>query len=195
MSKSVQEEKKTGLSHEEIAEELQAAAGDFARGQVRIGHHTVTVGEPVYLKMKQKVKGDMAYFTLSVKMPVAEAARKTSEKPLSRAVEQKMPPRSQTEAGYGGKKLKKEIGRLWKSVAKQIEARQMPDAAETAGLQERCEEFNLFADREWQEEWADCTLAVEKCFIDAAAGDWPAARAGVTLVDRMIRACHAKYKI
>jgi hypothetical protein len=105
-----------------------------------------------------------------------------------------MPPHSQTEAGYGGRKLKREIGSIWKSVSKLIEAEQMPDGAETEGLLSRCEEYNLFAEGEWQVDWADCTLAVKKCFIDAATGDWPAAKSGVALINRMIRACHDKYK-
>lgn len=182
------EEKTTELSLTEIAEELRAMADDLTEGRVRIGRQRVKVGEPVALKMKQKLKGDMAYFAMSVQAPLVERAGPPA------GHRQKMAPRSQTEAGYGGKKLKREIGRLWKSIAKQIERKQMPDGAETEGMLTRCEEFNLFATGEWQAAWADCTLAVEKCFIDAATGDWPAAKAGVDLVNRMMHDCHSAYK-
>lgn len=192
---SEKEKKKGSLSRAEVAGELQAAAADLARGQVRIGRHAVAVGDPVYFDVKQKLKGDMAYYTLAVKMPVTgEPAAPEGPSPAEKAPSGRMPPRSQTETGYGGRKLKREIGRLWKSVSKLIEADEMPDGAETEGLLKRCEEFNLFADGEWQAAWADCTMAVQKCFIDAATGDWPAAKAGVELVNRMIRECHAKYK-
>jgi hypothetical protein len=196
---SESEKHKKRLSHAEIAEELQAAADDLARGRVRIGRHAVAVGEPVHLKMKHKLEGEMVYFSLSLKMPVSREQETVPERPPSSAEgesaePQGKPPRSQTEAGYGGKKLKREIGRLWKSVSKLIEAEQMPDAAETEGLLKRCEEYTLFALGEWQADWADCTLAVQKCFIDAATGDWPAAKAGVDLVNRMLRDCHGKYK-
>ncbi|MDA8164404.1 MAG: hypothetical protein M0017_05155 [Desulfobacteraceae bacterium] len=192
---SEKEKKKGSLSRADVAGELQAAAADLARGQVRIGRHAVAVGEPVSLKVKHKLKGDMADHALAVKMPVTgKPAAPEGPSPAAALPSGRMPPRSQTETGYGGRKLKREIGRLWKSVSKLIEAGEMPERAETEGLLKRCEEFNLFADGEWQAAWAGCTLAVRKCFVNAATSDWPAAKAGVALVNRMIRECHGKYK-
>jgi XXXCH domain-containing protein len=190
-------ETKTGLSGAEIAAELRALADDLAEGRLRIGVQHVRVGEPFSLKTKQKLNGNKAYFTMSVKMPLSYGTSKDTDLPPSSAgakPEIVEPPRLQGESGYSGKRLKKEIGRLWESVAKLIEAETMPDATGTEGLLKRCEEYDLFADDDWQAEWATCTKLVQKCLTDAAIGDWPAARAMVREINRMTRNCHRQYK-
>jgi XXXCH domain-containing protein len=189
-------EKKTGLSRAEIAAELKALADDLAEGRLRVGAQHVRVGEPFFLKTKQKLNGKVASFTMSVEMALAFGSSPSAGQPLSPAGAEPAPepPGLQGEPGYSGRKLKKEIGHLWKSVAKLIEAETMPGAAETEGLLQRCEEYDLFADAAWQADWVTCTKLVQKCLTDAAIGDWPAAKNMVAAIDRMLRDCHHQYK-
>jgi XXXCH domain-containing protein len=186
-----------GLTRAEIVTELRALADDLAQGRMRLGTRQVKVGETVSVKMKQKFTREMAYFTLAVKMELASGGSAITAQqlyPVEAGGETPEAPLVQGELGYSGKRLKKELGRLWKSVAKLIEARTMPDAAEIEGLLSRCEEYTLFAHEDWQADWTTCTTIIKKCLTDAAIGDWPAAKAMVTEIDRMMHDCHDRYK-
>lgn len=199
----MQRKKKTKgpIKLNQIAGELSSLAKDLANGQLRVGSSLISVGEPFFLKTTQKIKDDKAYFTLSFQVPLTENGEEDiatlqekpsplskNEKPSSaKAVRRK-------EIAPGGRKLKKEIGRLWKSVARNIELNQAPAPTEINTLVKKCEDYTIYAEHPWQDDWAAGCRAVEKCAKAATSRDFDTAKTLVAEVNRLTKACHKRYK-
>lgn len=199
----MQQKKKTKsqVKLNQLSEELSALAKDLANGQLRIGSSLIHVGEPFFLKTKQKVKDNKAYFTLSFQVPLTENIEEKptpfQEKPKTSPNEKKTPstkPVPRKEGAPGGKKLKKEIGRLWKSIAKNIGTGQTPSQTDTKSLIKKCEDYNMYAEHPWQDDWNACFKAVEQCAKAATNGDFDTAKTLVAEVNRLTKVCHKKYK-
>ena len=52
-----------------IVAELTALASDLTQGKLRVGNRLVSVGNPEFIKTKQKITGDTAYFTSLFRYP------------------------------------------------------------------------------------------------------------------------------
>jgi len=195
--------KKDRLSLDLVAKELAALAYDLVNGKLRIGSSLVSIGDPLFLKSKQKIKDGKAYFTLSFQSPLQGDHQDHSSGTASgpephKAPGQKVakPHRDDIKASGApeGKKLKKEMGRLWKSVTKQIEQDKPPDQKEAAKLIKSCENYTVFTDAAWQAEWLSCCEDVKRCLAAASQGDFATARVLLENVDLATHVCHKKYK-
>ncbi len=197
--------KKNHLTLDLIAKELAALAYDLVNGKLRIGNSLVSIGDPLFLKSKQKIKEGKAYFTLSFQSPLQGENLDNPSKISSETEAHKTPGQKVTMTKHHGeefkasgapegKKLKKEIGRLWKSVIKQIEKDQPPEQKDAAKLIKACENYTVFTDPVWQKEWTSCCEDVKRCLTAASKGDTATARELLGTVDSAIHACHKKYK-
>jgi len=94
----------------------------------------------------------------------------------------------------GGKKIKKDISRLWKVVVKSVNACKIPDSGGISDLLNSCEDYNLHTNREWADLWRDCFDKVKECTIAARNGDFDTAKEKIVEVNRLTKECHKKYK-
>ncbi|MBI5558875.1 MAG: hypothetical protein HY885_14710 [Deltaproteobacteria bacterium] len=94
----------------------------------------------------------------------------------------------------GGKKLKKEISRLWREVAGLISRDLVPARESCVQLLGMCEDYNLCAHSEWFDAWRQCGEQVKLCLLAAERGDFSAAREKISEVNHLTRECHKFYK-
>lgn len=185
---------------ENIAADLRALADDLAQGKLRVGSRLVAIGNPLFIKTKQKITGDTVYCTLSFQVPLRDSdqeptltadRRQTPEK--KRKTEQDKELRLQGRAPEG-KKIKKEISSLWKAVSKKLEQGQAPAPAEERSLVSAFENYAVFSEPAWQEEWLACLTALRETLACARRGDLPAALEQIAKVNRLATACHKRHK-
>jgi len=187
-------------SLENIAADLTALANDLAQGKLRVGNRLVAIGNPLFIKTKQKVTGDTAYFTLSFQVPLRD-----SDKEAMLTANQKHIPEKSREERQGkelrlqgrppeGKKIKREITSLWKSVFKKLEQGQAPTFAEEKSLVSAFENYTAFTESAWHEDWLACFTILREALTYARNGDMPKALKYATEVNDLTKACHKKHK-
>lgn len=185
---------------ENIAADLRALANDLAQGKLRVGSRLVAIGNPLFIKTKQKITGDTAYCTLSFQVPLRdsdkEPTRTTGRMPpyeKSREAKQDKELRLQGRPPEG-KKIKKEISSLWKTVSKKLEQGQNPTPTEEKALVAAFENYTVFSEPAWHEEWLVCLTALREALACARKGDIPTALEQAEKVNDLTKACHKKHK-
>lgn len=188
-------------SLETIAADLTALANDLTQGKLRVGNRLVAIGNPLFVKTKQKVTGDTAYFTLSFQVPLRDSDRED----LLTANNQKHIPGKPYQDRHDkelrlqgrppeGKKIKKEITSLWKSVFKKLEQGQAPTPAEEKSLISAFENYTAFTEPAWHEDWLACFTILREALICARNGDMSKALGYATEVNDLTKTCHKKHK-
>ncbi len=186
---------------QEAAVELTALAAELANGRIRIGDEIVTVNGPVSLKTKKKVKHDETSVEINLWVPLhgnldrqALTARDDqTDSPRQPPAKSRTQPAPVKESPTN-KKLKKEIGRQWKTLVKAVEAGQLPPKEETAQLLGNCEEYTLFAGPEWLADWQRCTEMIKQLASAADQGDLQTSQSLLAEVNGLYRSCHKMYK-
>lgn len=185
---------------ENIAADLRALANDLAQGKLRVGSRLVAIGNPLFIKTKQKITGDTAYCTLSFQVPLRDSDKEpalttdrmqTYEK--SREARQDKELRLKGRPPEG-KKIKKEISSLWKTVSKKLEQGQTPTPAEEKALVAAFENYTVFSEPAWHEEWLVCLTALREALACARRGDMRTALEQAGKVNALTKACHKKHK-
>lgn len=185
---------------ENIASDLRALADDLAQGKLRIGNRLVKVGNPLFIKTKQKITGDTAYCTLSFQVPLRELNKEPAPTTGQRySPEKNQEPRDDRELRLKGrppegKKIKKEMSSLWKTVSKKLEQGQAPTPAEEKSLISAFENYTVFSESTWHEEWLACFAALREALACARKGDFRAAQEQAAKVNDLTKACHKKHK-
>ena len=93
-----------------------------------------------------------------------------------------------------GKKIKKEISSLWKTVSKKLEQGQTPTPAEEKALVAALENYTVFSEPAWHEEWLVCLTALQEALACARKGDMRTALEQAAKVNDLTKACHKKHK-
>lgn len=197
--------KNVSITLRQLAKELAALAADLEQGKMRIGSSLVDITAPNFFKTKQKVKDDKAYFTLSFQAPLADAPIEqhtaSAEKKNAPPLDTKPPKKTgsslhakQEGRAPGGKKIKKEITRQWKNIARGFASQTAPTAAEAKALLKACEDYNLYTESHWSEDWHACVLVVKESLNAAISGDFAKAESLGEEVNRLTKECHRKYK-
>lgn len=185
---------------ENIAADLRTLADDLSRGKLRVGSRLIAIGNPLFIKTKQKISGDTAYCTLSFQAPLRELdkepapttdQRETSAK--NREVRDDKELRLKGRPPEG-KKIKKEISSLWKTVSKKLEQGQPPTPAEEKSLVSAFEKYTVFTESPWHEEWLACFTLLREALACARGGDMRTAREQAAKVNELTRACHKQHK-
>lgn len=185
---------------ESIAAELTALATDLAQGKLRVGSRFVSIGNPLFSKTKQKITGETAYCTLSFQVPLRD-----SDKESQPITDQKHAPKESRESRHDqelrlqggppeGKKIKKEIVRLWKTVSRKLEQGQAPTPSEEKALVAAFENYCLFSEPAWHEDWLDCFKVLREALACARRGDMSKALGYAAEVNVLTKTCHKKYK-
>lgn len=185
---------------ENIAADLTSLANDLAQGKLRVGSRMVTIGNPLFIKTKQKITGDTAYFTLSFQAPLLDSNREAKLTP-----DWKQTPIAPPDSGQDkelrlkgrppeGKKTKKEISSLWKIVFKKLEQGQAPAPSEEKSLLAAFEDFTVFTEPAWQEEWLACFTILKQALDCARRGEMDKAQEYGAEVNALTKICHKKHK-
>ncbi|MBU4033371.1 MAG: hypothetical protein KKG34_01110 [Proteobacteria bacterium] len=185
---------------ENIASDLTALAADLAQGKLRVGNRLISIGNPLFLKTKQKITGDTAYFTLSFQVPLQDPEnesilipgqkhpqeKKGDEKHDKQLRLQGRPPE--------GKKIKKEITSLWKTVCKKLEQGQAPTPAEEKALLAAFENYTVFSDSAWHKDWLACFAILQEALACARRGEIRKALGHAEEVNSLTKTCHKNHK-
>jgi hypothetical protein len=185
---------------ENIAADLRALANDLAQGKLRVGSRRVAIGNPLFIKTKQKITGDTAYFTLSFQVPLRDSAQEPTL-----TTDQRQAPEKSREAQQDkdlrlrgrppeGKKIKKEISSLWKTIFKKLEQGQPPTPAEEKALILAFENYTVFSEPAWHAEWLVCLTALREALAGARRGDMRTALEQAAKVNDLTKVCHKKHK-
>ena len=185
---------------ENIAADLTALASDLARGKLRVGTRLVTIGNPEFIKTKQKITGNTAYYTLSFQVPLLNS----DEEPML-TDEPKYTPRKSFGDKHDkglrlqgrppeGKKIKKEITSLWKTVFKKLEQGEAPTPAEEKSLVSAFESYTVFTEPAWQKDWLACFTVLREALSYARMGDMPKALEYAVKINALTKTCHKSYK-
>ncbi|MFZ5766820.1 MAG: hypothetical protein ACOY4H_14680 [Thermodesulfobacteriota bacterium] len=172
----------------DVAAELVRLAEQINRGQVTVSGEAVPVGDSFSCCVKKQIKKGVfsCEIILHARAVVEDAT------PVAHELRRPILPKKSTPPG--GKKLKKEIGRLWKRVAAQVEKGTGPATADGVELLRACEEYTIYADKEWFDSWRRCHDEIRACLALAGRGDYPAAQVKVATVNRLTKECHSLYK-
>ncbi len=173
----------TSIDRTSLAAELRHLADQIEEGVIHTDAGPVTIGDPLFLKTKHKVKEDRAYLTFACKISLAAPAVTPRKR--------QPPPEGMPAAA---KSMKKEIARLWKEVGSRINAETKPEAADMAKLRRLTEEYRLYTPAAWATDWQTCRATVDRCLDAAAAGDLALARTLLTEINHQIKTCHKLHK-
>lgn len=183
---------------ENIASDLRALADDLAQGKLRVGNRLIAIGNPLFVKTKQKISGDTAYCTLSFQVPLRELDKEPAPTTGQRYTPEKNRENDRELRLKGrppeGKKIKKEISSLWKTVSKKLEQGQPPTPAEEKSLISAFENYAVFSESAWHEEWLACFAVLREALACARKGDLRAAQEQAAKVNDLTKACHKKHK-
>jgi len=171
----------------EVALELTRLAAEIADGALIIGGEKLPVGDSFSFVMKKQLKKGMVSCEFLLQTRVADQAESPPVPAAGNEKLQKFP-------ATGGKKLKKEISRLWKEVVKQVGAESVLSKELAAEMRQKCEDYNLSANSQWFDAWRECTDRVKACLAAAEKGDFAEAREKVSEVNHLTKECHRLYK-
>lgn len=185
----------TSIDRTKMAAELRHLADQIEEGVIHTDAGPVTIGDPLFLKTKRKVKEDRAYLTFACKISLTGATpppapvRGASKPASAKKGEQ---PREGMPAA--AKVMKKEIARLWKEVGSRINAETRPTMADMTKLRRLIEEYRLYTPAAWAADWQACGVTVGRCLDAAAAGDLALARTLFTEINQQTKSCHKLHK-
>lgn len=185
---------------ENIAADLRSLADDLAQGKLRVGSRLVAIGNPLFVKTKQKISGDTAYCTLSFQVPLldsnTESEPTTDQKPAPKERQEERSDKNFRLQGRPpeGKKIKKEITSLWKTVFKKLEQGETPTPAEEKSLVAAFESYTVFSEPAWHEDWLACFRILREALSCARSGDLPKALEYAAEVNALTKSCHKKFK-
>lgn len=183
-----------------IAADLSALAGDLTKGKLRVGSRLVAIGNPLFMKTKQKISGDTAYYTLSFQAPLLEEAQNSilipSQKftPEENAAKKNIKELRLQGRPPEGKKIKKEITRLWKIVIRKLEQGDAPTPAEEKALVSAFADYTVFSEPAWHDDWLTCYTVLLESLDCARRGDLPKALEHAEKVNLFTKNCHKQYK-
>lgn len=185
---------------ENIAADLRSLADDLAQGKLRVGSRLVAIGNPLFVKTKQKISGDTAYCTLSFQVPLldsnTESEPTTDQKPAPKERQEERSDKNFRLQGRPpeGKKIKKEIASLLKTVFKKLEQGETPTPAEEKSLLTAFESYTVFSEPAWHEDWLACFAILRQALSCSRKGDLPKALEYAAEVNALTKACHKKFK-
>lgn len=185
---------------ENIANDLMALANDLSQGKLRVGSRLVAIGNPLFIKTKQKITGDTAYCTLSFQVPLLDSDKESiPTADQKHAQKERQEDRSEKNLRLQGRppegrKIKKEITSLWKTVLRKLEQGEIPTPAEERSLVTAFENYTIFSEPAWRDDWLACFTVLREALACAHKGDMPKALEYAAEVNTLTKTCHKKYK-
>jgi len=95
---------------------------------------------------------------------------------------------------YGGKKVKRALGAIWKDVRRDVSAEKRPKGGEAEELVALLDAYGPYVDPAWEKEWTACRQAIEKCLDLALNGDPGEVSRLMDSIEEMEKGCHRRHK-
>ncbi len=180
-------EKKIGRM--EAAQELARLSGQVADGFLELAGNRAELPEEILLKRSLKIKKNEISFEFTLKIKAERDSKKAQQR------QRRSSSRSSEKSDkrpYKAKKLKKEIGMMWKALKRCIKSGET--FRDKDGFIRALNTYGQSADREWAREWERCESLVKEALELAGKGNVDEALERCKKVDEMTKACHKKYK-
>jgi len=185
---AVKKEKK--LKRMEAARELARLSGQVADGFLELNEKRVELPDELVVKKVLKVKKNEISFEFSLKAREKREEGKGEKKGVAKT---KMP---QGQKGkkrpYKAKKLKKEIGMLWKALKRCVKSGET--FRDREGFLKSLDSYGKGAEQEWKADWERCVGLVREVLDLSQEGRGEEALEKCRQVDELTRACHKRYK-
>jgi len=190
---------KQSLSFREISREFVRLSEEFADGKVGLEEGKIALFEPVSFVVKRKVKDRKLRFEISLRADIIDWPER--EKGVAAHVVDPLPltwnkgKKPIMEHHYvGNKRIKREIGHLWKECVKQIQNGEAPEQATATDLLLQCKEYNLYTGRQWADEWRKCFKVMSQSLAAATAGNFDQAVSLIDQANQLKKECHKRFK-
>ncbi len=178
---------KNEWTSEQVCEELGSLVKEIADLQITVMGQKLSLADAFTFSIRKQLKKGVVSCEIFLQTTLASAKAEAFSGKEQRIVGKQF-------KSSGGKKLKKDISRLWKDVVKTINEETVPSRESGAELLKKCEDYTLCTNNEWSDLWRDCILQVKLCLDAAEGGDFTAAREMVVEVNRLTKECHNLYK-
>lgn len=184
-----------------LAAELEILAADLRSRRVNIDGSSIALGEPLFLKTKQKLKDGQIHYTLTFQAPVSDhkqkpqqgaAAEKTAHLPVLKRTSTSGTTMEGTPPD--AKRIKKEISRLWKDIGKHLAEGEIPPETLKNNLLKKCDDYCQYTDPAWHDKWLACTKVLKAAMQMATPGKIAEALTLLAEVNTMIKSCHREFK-
>lgn len=187
LTEEIDKHKKTSKSSAEVAEVLRLLTDEISHSVLTVSGEKLPLDDVFTFSMKKQLKKGV------VSCDFVFQAKISGEIDNIAVGEEKAIKVKRFKAS-GGKKLKKDISRLWKDVSKNISAGLPPSPEIAKELLKICDDYSLHAHSEWFDLWRNCCSEVKSCVNSALSGDFITAVAKINEVNRLTRECHKLYK-
>jgi len=182
--------KEKKLKRMEAARELARLSGQVADGFLELNDKRVELPDEFVVKKVLKVKKNEISFEFSLK-----AREKREEgKGERRGSAKKQMAKGQKGRGrpYKAKRLKKEIGMLWKALKRCVKSGET--FRDREGFLKSLDSYGKGAEEEWKAEWEKCVRLVREVLDLSHEGRGEEALEKCRQVDQLTKACHKRYK-
>ena len=170
----------------EAAKEFARFSGQIADGFLQVEEKEVELPEQFILKKALKIKKSEITFELSIKIKKAKENEKAEER------QKKEARKKDSKRPYKAKRLKKEIGMLWKAFKRCVKNGE--SFRDTGLLIKDLGLYGQMADSEWASQWQECEELVKEAVDLVDKGKREDALQLCNKVDQLTKACHKRFK-
>ncbi len=175
-----------------IAQELTKLSGSIADGRLEIKDKVVELGDFGVLKIEKKVKHDTVSVKVEIKLPLSLMSQQKSNNGLYQGASSRKS--KGQNPSYKAKKIKKEMGSVWKIIKKAIKSGSLPAEEDLKTLWRTKDEYEEFVEAAWEGEWIRCVDHIKAALDAARQGDFETASNLLNQADKAKSECHKKYK-
>jgi len=180
------------------AAHLRRLARGLEKGVLDLdGRERSLAGTPRF-KLKEKIKEELLEIEFSLKIPLRDPesgpTKNKGAGTVHRLADAPKPQESSLSGHPSAKATKKELARIWKEAVRAAKNGETLGPAKTKRLLELCETYRGYVDKEWAEEWGQCSAEVERFLTLLSSGDISAALERADEVNRLTKSCHQKFK-
>jgi len=187
----MKQKKKGKIELSALAQELTRLAGCMADGRVEVGGNVFDLETNGYWKIEKNVKKDRVIIKIEIKVPIRVSGEDGHKNNLKKDEEKVI---KANRRPFKPKKIKKEMGSVWKLIKRNIKQGVIPDDSDVAALWRTKEEYQAFVDDVWAKDWDECIRQTKEVLAAAEQGDFDRAILIAEEVDRLKSRCHKKYK-
>jgi len=179
--------KERKIARMEVAQELARLSGQVADGFIEIGSTRAELPDEFFLKRSLKVKKNEINFEFFLNIKADRKQKKSLQKDSPSTNRQKSSKRP-----YKAKRLKKDIGMMWKALKRCIKSGET--FRDKEGFLRALNTYGKDADKKWVHEWKECTDMIGRTIELSGQGRVEEALELCKQIDQMTKSCHKRFK-
>ncbi len=180
--------KEKKIARMEAAQELARLSGQVADGFIEIGSTRAELPDEFFLKRSLKVKKNEIAFELVLKI----RADRQQKRPLQKKDSPSTNRQKSSKRPYKAKRLKKDIGMMWKALKRCIKTGET--FRDKEGFLKALDTYGKDADKKWAHEWKECTDMIGRTIELSGQGRVEEALELCKQIDQMTKSCHKRFK-